>query len=145
MRVLFDTNILVSYLLSPTAEGTVSAIVEAAVDQAFTLILPIELVERFPTTVASKEYLARRIAPGDVDELLGLLQEGSEAVSPIGRPIPRVCRHVKDDYLLAYALVGRANYLVTGDDDLLVLGEVEGVKIVTPSAFLEILMDERRL
>jgi predicted nucleic acid-binding protein len=41
--------------------------------------------------------------------------------------------------LLAYAVVGEADYLVTGDDDLLVLGEVAGVKIVTPRQFLTVL------
>ncbi|MDO8671954.1 MAG: putative toxin-antitoxin system toxin component, PIN family [Dehalococcoidia bacterium] len=139
MRALFDTNIFISYLLSPTAEGTIATIVEAAVDQAFTLILPGELVERFPTRVASKKYLAQRIKTEDANQLLELLVEVSEIIAPVGRPIPKVCRHVKDDYLLAYALVGRADYLVTGDDDLLVLGEVEGTKVVTPIGFLQVL------
>ncbi|MBI4322084.1 MAG: putative toxin-antitoxin system toxin component, PIN family [Chloroflexi bacterium] len=115
--------------------------VEAAIERAVTLILSHELVERFPTTVASKEYLAQRITPNDANKLLELLAEVSEIISPIEIPIPRVCRHVKDDYLLAYALVGRASYLVTGDDDLLVLAEVESVKIVTPTDFLGILSE----
>jgi len=38
----------------------------------------------------------------------------------------------RDDYLVAYALVGGADYLVTGDADLLVLARVGEVKIVTP-------------
>lgn len=91
--------------------------------------------------MASKEYLAQRITPNDANKLLELLAEVSEIISPIEIPIPRVCRHVKDDYLLAYALVGRASYLVTGDDDLLVLAEVESVKIVTPTDFLGILSE----
>ena len=37
----------------------------------------------------------------------------------------------KDDYLLAYGLMGGADYLVTGDEDLLTLGDVEGLKIVS--------------
>ena len=139
MRALFDTNIFISYLLSTTAEGTITSIVEAAVEQAFALILPSEFVERFPTAVAGKKYLAKRIEPQDAKKLIEILVEVSEIVSPIREPIPRVCRHVKDDYLLAYALVGRADYLVTGDDDLLVLGQVEEVKIVTPTDFLAIL------
>lgn len=139
MRALFDTNIFISYLLSPTAEGTITTIVEAAVDRAFALILPSELVERFPTTVASKEYLARRIKAEDTNKFMEILVEASEIIPPIESPIPKVCRHFKDDYLLAYALIGRADYLVTGDDGLLVLGQVEEVKIVTPADFLAIL------
>ncbi len=139
MRALFDTNIFISYLLSPTAGGTITDIVEAAVNQTFTLILPGELVDRFPSTVASKKYLAKRIKLEDASQFLEILAEASEIVPPIESPIPRVCRHVKDDYLLAYALVGRSDYLVTGDDDLLVLGQVEELKIVTPTDFLAIL------
>ncbi|MBI4317332.1 MAG: putative toxin-antitoxin system toxin component, PIN family [Chloroflexi bacterium] len=136
MRALFDTNIFISYLLSPAAEGTVAAIVEAALTRAFTLILPHELGERLPATIAGKDYLAQRISAQDAHRLLELLLGVAEIIPPIGRPIPRVCRHVKDDYLVAHALIGRANYLVTGDDDLLVLGEVASARIVTPSAFL---------
>ncbi len=141
MRALFDTNIFISYLLSPSAEGTITRIVEAAVEQAFTLILPGEFVERFPSAVASKEYLGKRIGPADAKKLIEVLVGVSETVSPITEPIPRVCRHVKDDYLLAYAVVGRVDYLVTGDDDLLVLGQVEEVKIVTPTVFMAILKE----
>lgn len=141
MRALFGANIFISYLLSPTAERTISTIVEAAVDRAFTLILASGLVERFPTILAIKEYLARRIKAGDANKLLEFLIEVSEIIAPIGRPIPQVCRHVKDDYLLAYALVGRADYLVTSDNDLLDLGEVDEVKIVTPFSFLAILKE----
>ena len=38
---------------------------------------------------------------------------------------------------LELALAGKADYLITGDDDLLVLGEFQGTKIVTPAEFLE--------
>ena len=51
--------------------------------------------------------------------------------------LPVVTRDAKDDYLLAYALVGQADYLVTGDEDLLVLQEIEGLKIVNPTQFRE--------
>ena len=55
------------------------------------------------------------------------------------RSFPQRCRYPKDDYLLACAVVGLADYIVTGDDDLLVLKEVEGVKMVSAREFWEIL------
>ena len=64
----------------------------------------------------------------------------AERVGKIEEPIPTITRDVKDDYLLAYALVGRADYLVTGDKDLLILrGLITGLEIVTPLQFSEIL------
>jgi putative PIN family toxin of toxin-antitoxin system len=63
----------------------------------------------------------------------------SETIPTIKEEIPAVTRDPKDDYLLAYALVGEADYLVTGDKDLLVLKQVDTVKIVTSREFLSIL------
>lgn len=61
-------------------------------------------------------------------------------ISPIEESIPAVTRDPKDDYLLAYALVGKADYLVTGDKDLLVLqAEIPDFEIVSPRQFSEIL------
>jgi putative PIN family toxin of toxin-antitoxin system len=49
-------------------------------------------------------------------------------------------RDEKDDKFLACGVEGKAGYIVTGDRDLLVFNEFEGVKIVTPREFLNVLM-----
>lgn len=69
--------------------------------------------------------------------MVDVLSEVSEIVPRITTEIPAVTRDPKDDYLLAYALVGQVDYLVTGDRDLLVLGQVEHTKIVTARDFAE--------
>ena len=51
----------------------------------------------------------------------------------------RVCRDPDDDRILAAALDGECSHLITGDADLLVLKRFEGVRIVTPRAFMELL------
>lgn len=51
--------------------------------------------------------------------------------------IPRMSRDPKDDHLLACAAHGRANFIVTGDKDLLVLEEFQGIPVVTPESFLQ--------
>ncbi len=48
-----------------------------------------------------------------------------------------VCRDPNDEVVLGAAVEGRAAAIVTGDADLLALGEFEGIVIVTPRAFLE--------
>jgi putative PIN family toxin of toxin-antitoxin system len=47
-------------------------------------------------------------------------------------------RDIKDTKIIACALSGKAEYIVTGDKDLLVLKEYKGVRIITPKAFLDI-------
>jgi predicted nucleic acid-binding protein len=51
----------------------------------------------------------------------------------------RVCRDRNDDLVLATALAGKANVIVTGDNDLLVLKAFRGIRILSPRQFLELL------
>ena len=138
MRALLDTNILISYLLTPDRDSPIVEIVQAAVLGRFTLLLPEALLEELAAKVGEKPYLARRIAPEELAELAEILGQVAEVIPRITQPIPAVTRDPKDDYLLAYALVGQADYLVTGDQDLLVLKEVEGIAIVTPRDFWDV-------
>lgn len=139
MRVLLDKNIFISYLLRVSALSAVNRIVEAAVQGDFLPLTTIELLEELIRKVSTKKYLARRIPPILLEDLIDLLALIGEAIPPSSARIPSVSRDPKDDYLLAYALVGKADYLVTGDEDLLILGGLVQVKIVTPSAFLSVI------
>lgn len=49
--------------------------------------------------------------------------------------VPPVCRNPDDDWVLASAQAGRCSCLITGDRDLLVLNEFDGIPILAPSAF----------
>jgi uncharacterized protein len=51
----------------------------------------------------------------------------------------QACRDPDDDKLLETAILGNADYLVTGDQDLLVLNPYQSVKIVTPAQFLAVI------
>ena len=51
----------------------------------------------------------------------------------------RVCRDADDDWILATAIAGKADVIVTGDKDLLVLRTYEGISIVTPRGFLALM------
>ena len=139
MRAFPDANILISYLLNPLAESPINTFVEAAITGRFTLLLTADLLQEFTQRIATKPYLAQRITTREVEQLVAILLTVAETVSPITEAIPEVIRDRKDDYLLAYALVGQADYLVTGDEDLLVLKQVGELKIVTPRQFADLL------
>jgi hypothetical protein len=134
-RILLDTNIFISYLLNPHAERPATQIVQAGVLGVFTLLLPEALLEEMSARITSKPYLKARIEPGEAAQFTAILRSIAETIARIEAPIPAVMRDSKDDFLLAYAVVGRANYLLTGDEDLLVLQQVQGVVICTPSEF----------
>jgi putative PIN family toxin of toxin-antitoxin system len=140
MRVLIDTNVFISYLLGPHSAGVVQTILQAWAEEKFTLLIPEALLDEILVTVTHKPNLAKRIAPADLKAFLTTLQELGEEVPKIESPIPAVTRDPKDDYLLAYALVGGADYLVTGDEDLLVLkGQIPELVILTPRQFSQLL------
>lgn len=142
MRVLLDTNIFISFLLSPRRDSPSTTIVRASILGKFVLLLPEGLLVELAARVRTKPYLAQRIPSEDVDELVQILSTIAEPIPPIEWPIPAVTRDPKDDYLIAYALVGSADYLVTGDRDLLTLGQVDHVNIVTAREFATLLGDD---
>jgi putative PIN family toxin of toxin-antitoxin system len=140
MRVLVDTNVFISYLLHPQNAGPVQRIFYALADEKVTLLIPEALLEEIRFTVASKPRLARRIPLPELDLFIASLRELATEIPLIEEPIPIVTRDPKDDYLLAYAFVGAADVLVTGDKDLLVLNDqIEGLHILTPRQFSELL------
>ena len=143
MRALLDANLLVSYLLAPERESPSHRIVRSAIRGEFTLLVPEALLEELVAAVARKPYLRERIRPEEMAALAEVLKAVAEIIPRITAPIPRVTRDPKDDYLIAYALVGRADYLVTGDKDLLVLEQVDDLRILTPRAFLTLLKAQR--
>src|SRR5215210_5494860 len=145
MRALLDPNVLISYLLIPLGNSPVNVSVDVALAGTFTLLLPEEVLEEVVRVAASKPYLAQRIAPESVEALLRALAAVAEVVPALDEEIPAIGRDRKDDYLLAYAAVGQADYLVSGDNDLLSLGEVAGIRIVSPAAFVAILAAQGRL
>jgi uncharacterized protein len=139
LRVLVDANVLISYLLAPNSQGTIPSIITAAFEGKYTLLISDALLTELANTIKARERLAKRISVEQAEKFIEVLKVIAEPLPEISEPIPSVTRDPKDDYLLAYALLGRADYLVTGDDDLLVLEAVEGVKIVRPIDFKQIL------
>ena len=94
-----------------------------------------QLLGELRENVTSKPYLADRI-PGMrleafVQRLLGFAEQHDDA----NLRYPTITRDRKDDYLITNAVVFQADYLVSGDHDLLEFGEFEGVRIVSPADF----------
>jgi putative PIN family toxin of toxin-antitoxin system len=138
MRACVDTNVLISYLLAPGSIQPPSHIVGKAFSGSFTLILVDTTIRELQGKVLDKRYLADRIPKDDLSAFIRSLNVIAE-VLPQSNPLPRVTRDPRDDYLVAPAVLEQVDFVVTGDKDLLVLGEVAGVRIVTPAEFVAIL------
>jgi predicted nucleic acid-binding protein len=83
MRVLLDTNVLISYLLTSEKERTIATIVEAWFRGAYTLLLPPEFTAELQKKMAAKGYLARKISQGAVETFITALSSIAEIPFPI--------------------------------------------------------------
>ena len=138
MRACIDTNVLISYLLAPGSPRPPSAIVAAALAGRFSLLVPRPTIDELGDNVSRKSYLSLRISRTRLDAFVNALTQIAEVVV-IPNTLPRVTRDYRDDYLLAPAVIEAVDYVVSGDKDLLKLGDVAGVRIVSPAAFIAIL------
>lgn len=128
MKAVFDTNVLVASLI---AEGLCSRLLIRGRHRQFELILCPAILQELEHILTSKLSLGK-------SEIYEALELVSEVVSYIVRPVERVsgvCRDPNDDRVLTCALAAKANYLVSGDNDLLELRSFKGIKIVKPKDF----------
>jgi putative PIN family toxin of toxin-antitoxin system len=130
-RVVMDTNVLISGLLSTTS--TPAKALERAVNTAQLVATTAALRELMEKLVSPKfdRYVSRERRDALLLRLAPLL-EIVEVVQEI-----RVSRDPEDDKFLEAAVNGRADILVSGDGDLLELTPFRRIPIVTPSAYLE--------
>ena len=134
MRAVFDTNVLVAAF---TVEGLCSRILTRSRKKQFHLIVCPIILQEFEH-VLIKKFSATR---GEVRDALRIVSEAVHNVVRPSQPVQSVCRDPDDDAILACALEARADYLVTGDVDLLDLKTFRGIRIVSPRDF-ELLFDD---
>ena len=137
VRAVLDTNFLVSGLMAK--EGAPHQILDAWLKDRFTLVTSLYLVEELVHVLSYPRIAERlRLDEEELTAILAALLSKAEVTS--GQLcLPGVTRDPKDDSIVACAKEGEADYIVSGDQDLLVLGEYEGIQVVTPRQFVEIL------
>jgi putative PIN family toxin of toxin-antitoxin system len=133
LRVVLDTNLLVSYLL--TQGRTMARIIDYWESGNIVVVVSPALVEEL-TEVVQRPRLRRQMT---VDPQLLIDLVSSDAVHTRGDlAFPGASRDPKDDKFLACAVEGEAAYLVSGDEDLLSLKHFQGISIVRPADFVRL-------
>lgn len=137
LRVVIDANVYVSAYVRP--EGPPGQIIERFLrDVAFELIVSDQIIEEVLRALAYPKI--RKLRRTNVDPELWF-----EDIVVLAQPVSgeyavtAVSEDPDDDKYLAAAVEGRAVFVVTGDPDLLDIREHEGVRIITPRAFLDLL------
>jgi len=98
------------------------------------LLFSDELMTEF-IDVTSREKLKPYFTKEDIASLIDLIEEYGEIVKVKSRV--DICRDKEDNFLLSLAKDGKADYLITGDKDLLVIEKFEKTKIASLTSFRE--------
>jgi putative PIN family toxin of toxin-antitoxin system len=135
-RAVIDTNILIRALIKP--QGTVGPVLTRLRDGDYTLLYAEPLLDELVAKLALPRIRDKyHLTDEDVETVLALILLRGEPVLPQRRIT--ACRDPKDNVVLEVAVAGEADYIVTGDNDLLVLHPFEGIPIVGPADFLKAL------
>ncbi len=134
MRVVLDTNVLLAAFIS---RGVCHDLLEHCVRQHEVVLsdfLLAQLRRKLQTKLGRKLLGKFRVPAERVGRADSLLRSEATIVQIAPLPAP-VCRDPDDDWVLSTAVAGGCRCVVTGDKDLLTLGDYEGIRILRPAAF----------
>lgn len=137
IRVVLDTNTIISGI---GWSGPPRAILDVAIEGDFVLLISADLLAEVRRVLT---YPRLRVLPqARVQEVLALLPLVAHMVEPEHR-VAIIRQDPPDNRVLECALAGEATHIVTGDNHLLGLKSFQGIPIMTPAAFLQVLRQRR--
>ena len=132
MKIVLDANVIVAAFAT---RGLCESILELCL-HSHELMLCEDLLDEILRNLKQKINLPE----GIVEDIGKLLRENARIVNPI--PLAAdICRDPDDVKILGLAIAAHADCIVTGDKDLLILKKFQGIPILTPRSFSNILHD----
>lgn len=136
ISAVLDTNVIASAVL--IRGGIEDRVLRPWFLGQYRLVLSVPILEEVLRVLEYPRIRSRRwMSDKETVHLLEQLAESSVLVE--GKQRLRICRDPADDKFVVAALEGKADYIVTGDADLLDLGKSQDIEIVTPRQFLQAL------
>lgn len=128
MRIVLDTNVLVSMILG----GALNALVDKWDADRFQVVASVAIVSEYAEVLARPKFgLSRDI----VEAMVAYIQRKAEFVVPT-ETIGAIADDPTDNMFLECAVAGSANCIVSGDPHLNALGDFRSIPIITPRDFL---------
>jgi putative PIN family toxin of toxin-antitoxin system len=128
-RIVIDTNLWISFLLTKNLVILDHLFLESSI----TLLFSKESLDEF-ISVAKRPKFKKYFSAPDLQNLVGQMVNHGVFVEVISKV--EVCRDPKDNFLLALSKDGKANFLITGDKDLLEIRKYDKTKIISIREFL---------
>jgi hypothetical protein len=132
-RIVIDTNVWLRYLIKPSA--AIRELIETWwLNGQVQIVVASDLLSELEEVLA-RPSMQRFVQAAEGQTLLETIRLLADVLPALGA-IPGFTRDRKDDMFIACALAGQARFVVTADEDLLVVGEVEAVRMITPHHFV---------
>jgi len=131
IRVVIDTNVWISAALNP--ERTSFKVISAMRSENGVLLFSQETFDELSTLLLRSKF-DRYLSRESRTTYLNQIEAISEWVSIYGDV--QGCRDPDDDKFIETALLGKADYLITGDNDLLIMSPIDHCPIIQPAEFL---------
>lgn len=131
-KIILDTNLWISFLISKKF-SQIDKLIE---NKKITLVFSDELIEEFVDVVRLPKF-EKYFSKSDVEKLLDCFDQYGELIKV--KSDVNICRDEKDNFLLNLSIDSKADYLITGDNDLLVLKQIEKTKIITFTDFMKLI------
>lgn len=130
MRVVLDTNVLVSALLIPNS--TPSKILKQFRDGKWLLVISGAVLEEYGRVLRRKKF---GLPLDQIESILKIIESRSVRVIPSNR-FEVILEDPSDNEFLDVAVEGKADCIISGDGHLLSLNTFKDILILTPSAFI---------
>jgi putative PIN family toxin of toxin-antitoxin system len=131
-RIIIDTNLWISFLIT----NDFNKLDHFLNSDKYLVVFSDELFDEF-LEVVHREKFARYFNDLNIKILVEIINEKALFVKVFS--IVNVCRDVKDNFLLSLAIDGEVDYLITGDNDLLILKHYQKTSILTINDFISTL------
>jgi putative PIN family toxin of toxin-antitoxin system len=133
MKMVLDVNMFVSaYLFG----GVPKTVLKRAVCMRDALFITADILTDIEKTLKKPKF---GLSSEDVESFLDDIKKHAQKVTALPQhKATGICRDADDDKILECAHAAKADYIITGDKDLLDIKEYNGVRIVTASEYLEI-------
>jgi putative PIN family toxin of toxin-antitoxin system len=136
IRAVFDTSILIRYLIKPSA-AIKELIEDLWLGDEVQMVTAPELIEELEGVLARDDIQAL-IRPEEGQVLLEAIELKAEMISSLGS-LPSYTRDSKDDKFIACALAGGAEVVITVDEDILTLGSLTTIQMMAPYEFIALM------
>lgn len=137
LRAVLDTNTLISGLFFRS--GNEAQLVDAALERRVKILTSLEILEEVREVLSRQKF---QLSPNEAGSAFQLVVSVGEIILAPGKAKAR-CRDPDDQKFLDCASAGRADFLVTGDRDLLSMGRVGRARIVRTAEFVKLIKPGR--